>query len=55
MGFGDARRKRETYLGVNFVKATLIREALDLLIEKYNVPTGKRPGKQRDKRLDPAR
>ncbi len=35
MGFGDARGKRETYLGVNFDKATLIREALDLLIEKY--------------------
>jgi hypothetical protein len=37
--------KRETYLGVNFDKATLIREALDLLIEKYNIRTGKWPDK----------
>ena len=47
--------KRETYLGVNFDKATLIREALDLLIEKYNIRTGKWPDKRPDRRLDPVR
>jgi hypothetical protein len=47
--------KREAYHGVNFDKATLIREALDLLIEKYNIRTGKWPDKRPDKRLDPAR
>jgi hypothetical protein len=38
--------KREAYLGVNFDKATLIREALDLLIEKYNIRVGKWPDKR---------
>jgi hypothetical protein len=38
--------KRQEYLGVNFDKATLIREALDLLIEKYNIRVGKWPGKR---------
>jgi hypothetical protein len=47
--------KRETYLGANFDKATLIREALDLLIEKYNIRTGKWPDKWPGKKLDPAR
>jgi len=42
---------RETSLGINFDKATLIRESLDLLIEKYNIRTGKWP----EKRLDPIR
>ena len=37
--------KRETYLGVNLDKATLIREALDLLIEKYDVRVAKWPDK----------
>jgi hypothetical protein len=52
---------RETRLGVNFDKATLIREALDLLIEKHNIRTGKWPDtdkwrrKAPDKRLAPAR
>jgi len=43
--------KRREYLGVNFDKATMIREALDLLIEKYNIRVGKWP----DKRLGSAR
>jgi hypothetical protein len=48
--------KRQIVLGVNFDKATLIREALDLLIEKYNVRTGKWPAIKRPrKRLDQAR
>ncbi|MBO0860234.1 MAG: hypothetical protein J2P21_17530 [Chloracidobacterium sp.] len=47
--------KRETYLGKNFDKSTLIREALDLLIEKYDIRTGKWPDKRPDKRLDPIR
>ena len=47
--------RRELTLGVNFDKATLIREALDLLIEKYNIRTGKWPDKRPGKRLDPAR
>jgi hypothetical protein len=51
--------RRETFLGANFDKTTLIREARDLLIEKYNIRTGKwpdkSPGKQPDKQLDPAR
>jgi hypothetical protein len=47
--------KRQEYLGVNFDKATLIREALDLLIEKYNIRAGKWPDKRPDKRLDSAR
>jgi hypothetical protein len=51
--------KREIFLGVNFDKATLIREALDLLIEKYDIRPGTWPDKGRrkrpDKRLDPAR
>jgi hypothetical protein len=46
---------REQGLGPNFEKATLIREALDLLIEKYHIPAemwsdkwrGKRPGSAR--------
>ena len=42
---------REQVLGANFDRATLIREALDLLIEKYHIRVGKWP----DKRLDPAR
>ena len=46
---------RQEYLGVNFDKATLIREALDLLIEKYNIQVGKWPDKRPDKRLDSAR
>jgi hypothetical protein len=36
--------KREIFLGVNFDKATLIREALDLLMEKHNI----RPAKWTD-------
>jgi len=47
--------KRQTYLGVNFDKATLIREALDLLIEKYNIRPGKWPDKWPGKRLSSAR
>ena len=47
--------KRQEYLGVNFDKATLIREALDLLIEKYNIRVGKWPDKWPNKRLDSAR
>jgi hypothetical protein len=47
--------KRQEYLGVNFDKATLIREALDLLIEKYNIRTGRWPDKRPNKRLDSAR
>jgi hypothetical protein len=50
--------KRQAYLGVNFDKATLIREALDLLIEKYNIRPGKWPdkwpGKRPDAQLDSA-
>jgi hypothetical protein len=46
--------KRQAYLGVNFDKATLIREALDLLIEKYNIRPGKWPGKRPDEQLDSA-
>lgn len=42
---------REQGLGANFDKATLIREALDLLIEKYNIQVGKWP----DNRLGSAR
>ncbi|MBO0726302.1 MAG: hypothetical protein J2P52_11930 [Blastocatellia bacterium] len=38
--------KRQIFLGVNFDKATLIREALDLLIEKRKIRTGKWPDKQ---------
>jgi hypothetical protein len=29
--------RRQLFLGVNFDKSTLIREALDLLMEKYNI------------------
>jgi len=47
--------KREAYLGANYDKATLIREALDLLIEKYNIRPGKWPDKWPGNRLDPAR
>jgi len=47
--------KRQEYLGVNFDKATLIREALDLLIEKYNIRVGKWPDKWPNKRLGSAR
>jgi hypothetical protein len=50
---------RQQNLGVNFDKATLIREALDLLIEKYNIQVAKWPdkwpGKRPDKQLDSAR
>jgi hypothetical protein len=47
---------RELTLGVNFDKATLIREALDLLFEKYNIRISKWPDVKRPrKRLDPAR
>jgi len=42
---------RQMSLGVNFDKATLIREALDLLIEKYDVRPGKWPDKRRGKLL----
>src|SRR5215471_2269596 len=45
---------RELTLGVNFDKATLIREALDLLIEKYDIRPGKWTDKHPGKRLDPA-
>ena len=38
MGF-----RREQMLGVNFDKATMIREALDLLMEKYDIRPGKWP------------
>jgi hypothetical protein len=47
--------QRQIILGVNFDKATLIREALDLLMEKYNIRPGKWPDKLPRKRLDPAR
>ena len=40
---------RQLAHGVNFDRATLIREALDLLIEKYNIRTGKWPDKRPDK------
>jgi hypothetical protein len=36
---------RERTLGANFDKATLIREALDLLTEKYNIRVTKWPDK----------
>jgi hypothetical protein len=47
--------RRQVYLGANFDRATLIREALDLLIEKYNIRAGRWPDKWPGKRLDPAR
>jgi hypothetical protein len=51
--------KREALLAVNFDKATLIREALDLLIEKYDIRPGKWTDIKRqwrpDNQLDPAR
>ncbi|HEU0177134.1 MAG TPA: hypothetical protein VFV58_22960 [Blastocatellia bacterium] len=46
---------RELALGVNFDRATLIREALDLLIEKYNIPVSKWPDKWPGKRRGSAR
>jgi hypothetical protein len=46
---------REQVLGANFDRATLIREALDLLIVKYDIQVGKWPDKRPDKRLDSAR
>jgi hypothetical protein len=47
--------QRQIILGVNFDKATLIREALDLLMEKYNIRPRKWPDKLPRNRLDPAR
>lgn len=51
--------KRQVYFGVNFDRATLIREALDLLMEKYDIRPrkwpDKWPGKSPHKQLDPAR
>jgi hypothetical protein len=51
--------RRQLALGVNFDKSTLIREALDLLIEKYDIRPGKwtdiNPQWRQDKRLDPTR
>jgi len=50
--------ERQVFLGVNFDKATLIREALDLLMEKHDIRVAKWPdkwpGKRPDKRLDSA-
>jgi hypothetical protein len=46
---------RQQNLGVNFDKATLIREALDLLIEKYNIQVAKWPDKWSGKRPGSAR
>lgn len=47
--------ERQAFLGVNFDKATLIREALDLLIEKYNIRVAKWPDRWPDKRPGSAR
>ena len=38
--------QRQIILGVNFDKATLIREALDLLMEKYDIRVAKWPDKR---------
>jgi hypothetical protein len=47
--------RREQMLGVNFDRATMIREALDLLMEKYDIRPGKWPDKWPGKRLGSAR
>jgi hypothetical protein len=47
--------KRQKLLGVNFDKATMIREALDLLMEKRNIRVAKWPDKWPDKRSGSAR
>lgn len=46
---------REQVLGANFDRATLIREALDLLIEKYQIQVDKWPDMQPGKRHGSAR
>jgi len=46
---------RQIVLGVNFDKATLIREALDLLMEKYNIRVARWPDKWPGKRHGSAR
>jgi hypothetical protein len=47
--------QRQTMLGVNFDKATLIREALDLLMEKHDIRAAKWPDKWPGKRSGSAR
>jgi hypothetical protein len=47
--------KRQKLLGVNFDKATMIREALDLLMEKRNIRVTKWPEKWPGKRSGSAR
>jgi len=46
---------REQVLGANFDRATLIREALDLLVEKYHIPVDKWPDMWPGKRHGSAR
>ena len=46
--------QRQIILGVNFDKATMIREALDLLMEKYDILPRKWPDKLPGKRLGSA-
>ena len=46
---------REQVLGANFDRATLIREALDLLIEKYQIQVAKWPDMWPGKRHGSAR
>jgi hypothetical protein len=47
--------ERQIFPGVNFDKATLIREALDLLMEKHNIRVAKWPDKWPGKRSGLAR
>ena len=46
--------QRQIILGVNFDKATMIREALDLLMEKHDIRPRKWPDKRPRKRLGSA-